>query len=147
MNTLVKTMPSSKNFSSAHCQPLVQHLRSHFPGLLAVYAFGSRIQGLATVDSDLDLAILLPGYADPLSLWTLSSELAELAGCLVDVLDLRAASTVMQDQILTTGIRCWAADDNQADMFEIAMLNEKLALDEARSELLDDIAKRGTIYD
>ena len=39
--------------------PIVQHLRSHLPGLLAIYAFGSRITGNATPDSDLDLAVLV----------------------------------------------------------------------------------------
>ncbi|WP_292996284.1 nucleotidyltransferase domain-containing protein [Nitrosomonas sp.] len=40
------------------------------PNLLAIYAFGSRIQGTAQIDSDLDLAVLVAGYAEPLVLWT-----------------------------------------------------------------------------
>ena len=34
--------------SSTARDPIVQHLRSHLPGLLAIYAFGSRITGNAT---------------------------------------------------------------------------------------------------
>jgi hypothetical protein len=63
----------------------------------------------------------------------------------VDVLDLRAASTVMQYQVISTGQRWWASD-GQAALYEAAILSEKTALDSARAGLLDDIQKRGTIY-
>lgn len=102
---------------------IVQHLRSHLPGLLAIYAFGSRITGNATPDSDLDLAVLVEGHADIIALFNLSSDLADLAGCDVDLVDLRAASTVMQHQIIQTGVRWWAKD-HQADLFEIYVCKE-----------------------
>ena len=70
---------------------------------------------------------------------------ADVAGCLVDLLDLRAASTIMQHQIITTGQRWWAGDF-QAALYEAAMLSEKTELDTARAGLLGDIEKRGTIY-
>ncbi|SDY89008.1 type VII toxin-antitoxin system MntA family adenylyltransferase antitoxin [Nitrosomonas halophila] len=127
-------------------EPIIDHLRSRLTGLLAIYAFGSRVQGTATAESDLDLAVLVEGYADPLQLWELASELSELAGCPVDLLDVRAASTVMQHQIFTTGQRWWAAD-YRAALFEAAMLSEKVELDRARAGLLADIVQRGRIYD
>ncbi len=125
--------------------PLVQTLRARVGNLLAIYAFGSRVQDTAGPDSDLDLAILVAGYADPLDLWALAGDLADVAGCPVDLLDLRAASTVMQYQIVTTGQRWWA-QDIQAALFEVAILSEKTALDTARAGLLDDIRRTGTIY-
>ena len=126
-------------------QAILELLRCRVPGLLAIYAFGSRIQGTAGPGSDLDLAVLVAGYADPLALWALSGDLADLAGCPVDLLDLRAASTVMQYQIITMGQRCWA-QDAQAVLYEAAILSEKTALDTARAGLLSDIQKRGTVY-
>lgn len=124
---------------------ILQTLQDRLPNLLAVYAFGSRIQGNARPDSDLDLAVLVAGYAEPLELWNLSGDLADLAGCPVDLLDLRAASTVMQYQIITTGQRWWAKDA-QAALFEAAILSEKTTLDSARAGLLADIGKEGTVY-
>lgn len=112
---------------------------------MAVYAFGSRMQGTASADSDLDLAVLVEGLAEPVALWALAGDLADVAGCPVDLIDLRAASTVMQHQILTTGQRWWA-HDVQAGLFEAAMLSEKTALDTARAGLLADIAARGTVH-
>ena len=127
-------------------RPAIQRtLQERLPGLLGLYAFGSRIQGTARPDSDLDLAVLVAGYADPLELWNLASELADLAGCPVDLLDLRAASTVMQYQVITTGQRWWAKDA-QAALYEAAVLSEKTALDSARAALLADIGKEGSVY-
>ncbi|MFY3385046.1 type VII toxin-antitoxin system MntA family adenylyltransferase antitoxin [Paracidovorax sp. MALMAid1276] len=123
----------------------VDALRAGLPGLMAVYGFGSRVQGTARPDSDLDMAVLVSGYADVTQLWRLSGELADVAGCAVDLLDLRAASTVMQYQVITRGQRWWARDA-QAALFEAAILSEKTALDTARAGLLDDIRERGTVY-
>lgn len=96
---------------------IVQTLQSRLPNLLAIYAFRSRIQGAGQPESDLDLAVLVGGYAEPLTLWELAGDLTDLAGCPVDLLDFRAASTVMQYQIITTGERWWAKDE-QAALFE-----------------------------
>jgi uncharacterized protein len=126
-------------------EAIVQRLQEKVLGLLAIYAFGSRIKGGAGPQSDLDLAVLVAGYLDPLELWRLSSELAEVAGCEVDLLDLRAASTVMQYQIITRGERWWAAD-TQAAIYEAAILSDKTELDRARAGLLADIEKRGSVY-
>jgi predicted nucleotidyltransferase len=124
---------------------LIQTLQARVPNLLAIYAFGSRISGTAGPDSDLDLAVLVAGYAEPLALFDLAGDLADIAGCAVDLLDLRAASTVMQYQILTTGQRWWTRD-SQAALYEAAVLSEKTALDTARAGLLADIQQRGTVY-
>jgi len=124
---------------------IVLVLQSRLPGLLAVYGFGRRVQGTANHGSDWDMAVLVAGYADPLLLWQLSGELADVAGCAVDLLDLRAASTVMQYQIVTTGRRWWARHA-QAVLFESAILSEKTALDTARAGLLADIQERGGVY-
>jgi uncharacterized protein YutE (UPF0331/DUF86 family)/predicted nucleotidyltransferase len=121
---------------------IIQTLQASVPDLLAIYAFGSRIQGTAERESDLDLAVLVAGYAEPLTLWKLAGELADLSGCPVDLLDMRAASTVMQHQIITRG-ECWWAKDAQASLFESAMLSEKTELDTSRAALLNDIQKEG----
>jgi predicted nucleotidyltransferase len=124
---------------------ILKRVQDRLPDLLALYAFGSRIQGQANAESDLDLAVLVPGYADPLLLFDLAGELADVTGYAVDLLDLRAASTVMQYQIITTGVRWWQKD-SQAALFEAAILSEKTALDEARQTLIDEIQHRGSVY-
>ena len=135
----------SVTISEPLARAAISSIRTAFPNTLAIYLFGSRANGTANSDSDLDLAVLVAGYAEPLQLWDISNNLAEIAGCDVDLLDMRAASTVMQYQILQTGRRLWA-NKLEADLFECFVLSEKLYFDQARAGLLDDIQKRGTVY-
>ncbi len=125
---------------------IVEVLRAEWANLLAVYAFGSRVEGTEGPESDLDLAVLVEGYADPLQLWRVAGELADLAGCPVDLLDLRAASTVMQYRILTTGERWWHRDLLEVGLYEAAVLSEKLELDATRAGLIADIRQRGSVH-
>lgn len=126
-------------------QALLTHLQDHLPGLLAVYLFGSHAQGFAGADSDVDLAVLMSGQVDPLLLWQLSGDLADMTGSPVDLIDLRTATTVMQYQIVTRGRRLWASDV-QAGLYESFILSEKTALDTARAGLLKDIQEEGAVY-
>jgi predicted nucleotidyltransferase len=125
--------------------PLVQAIQAQFPNTLAIYAFGSQIQGTSGPESDLDLAVLVAGYADPVVLWELAGNLADVTGCPVDLLDLRAASTVMQYQVITTGQCLWSVG-LPAGLFECYVLSEKTALDTARAPLMADIHATGEIY-
>ena len=124
---------------------VVPLLRRRLPGLLSVYAFGSRITGQARPDSDLDLAVLVAGYADVAGLWHLASEVADQVGCDVDLLDMRAASTVLQYQILTQGQRLWVADP-LVGVWEAAVLSDKLDLDVARAGYVQDILREGRVH-
>lgn len=139
------THPSTQDIPPREDSPLVRAIQAEFPECVSIHVFGSRVSSDATAHSDLDLAVLLPGYADPTRLWSLSLSLAAIAGCDVDLIDMRAASTVMQHQILLNGRRILAKQP-EADLFECYVLSEKTALDEARAGLLRDIGKRGKVY-
>jgi len=62
---------------------------------LAVYLFGNRANGQDGPDSDLDLAVLVEGKLSPVALWEQAQSLAVVLRCDVDLIDLRAASTVI----------------------------------------------------
>lgn len=126
-------------------QALLIHLQDQLPDLLAVYLFGSHAQGTAGPDSDVDMAVLVSGEIDPMRLWQIAGDMADIANVPVDLIDLRATTTVMQYQIVTRGQRLWARDV-QAGLYESFILSEKTALDTARAGLLKDIQKGGTIY-
>lgn len=126
-------------------QAILDALQQSIPSLSAVYLFGSQANEQAGPDSDLDLAILADEAPDAVDLWTLAGKLADIAGCHVDLLDLRAASTVMQYQIVITGQRLWERDVGAA-LYESFILSAKTSLDEARAGVLDDIRRTGTVY-
>ena len=139
-------MPIVKEAQQPTKEFVVKNLQWTTPNLLALYAFGSRIQGTANAQSDLDLAVLVEGYADPIQLFEMANQLADQLGYEVDLLDMRAASTIMQYQILTTGERWWVKDALPVGLFETMVLSEKTNLDEARAGLLADIQARGNVY-
>ena len=124
---------------------LINQIKSSLPNVLAIYVFGSQITGHANENSDLDLAVLIDGQVEAFDLWDLASQLSEIAGCDVDLLNMRLASTVMQYQILQTGRTLWAKQPD-AGIFESFILSEKINLDVLRKELLEDIDQRGSIY-
>ena len=124
---------------------LINQIKSSLPNVLAIYAFGSQITGHSNEHSDLDLAVLIDGQVETFDLWDLASQLSEIAGCDVDLLNMRLASTVMQYQILQTGRTLWTKQPD-AGIFESFILSEKLNLDVLRKELLEDIDQRGSIY-
>ncbi|KAA8715105.1 type VII toxin-antitoxin system MntA family adenylyltransferase antitoxin [Pseudomonas cannabina] len=126
-------------------QNLLKHLQSRLPDMLAVYLFGSQATGHAGADSDLDLAVLVPGTLDPIEAWRLAGEIADIVHLPVDLIDLRTASTVMQYQIITKGRRLWGKNE-EAGIFEAFVLSEKTSLDSSRAGLLEDIQTRGVIH-
>ncbi|MCD5995685.1 nucleotidyltransferase domain-containing protein [Pseudomonas sp. CDFA 602] len=126
-------------------QPILTHLSTRLPHLLGVYLFGSQASGHATSASDLDIAVLVDGTLKPLELWRLAGEIADIAGLSVDLVDLRAASTVMQYQIITRGRRLWTKNE-VAGIFEAFVLSEKTSLDSARAGLIEDIQREGIIH-
>jgi uncharacterized protein len=74
--------PSTKDLSRIGVQRIVRKL----PNVLSIYLFGSRAADTDNPDSDLDLAVLVAGYADTSALWNLSSEIANEINCDVDLL-------------------------------------------------------------
>ncbi len=126
-------------------ESVIRYVTDTVPNVLALYHFGSRVQGFANDESDWDFAILVAGYCEVLQLWDWTNHLADIVRAPVDLLDFRAASTVMQYEILIRGQRWWSKDA-RTDLYECAVLNEKLDLDEQRAALLDDIRREGVIY-
>ncbi len=124
---------------------IVAALRRALPEASAILLFGSHAAGAARPDSDLDLAVLLPGRADPVRLWHVAEEMAAAFGVDVDLIDLGAASTVMQHQIITTGRTLFVAGLDFA-RYEAFILSAMTALTEAREPLLAEIKREGRVY-
>jgi predicted nucleotidyltransferase len=121
-------------------------VREALPGVRRVYLFGSRAVGEEWPDSDLDLAVVLDGPADPVSLWMAGEAIASRLDVDVDLIDLLTADTVLKHQIVTTGKRLYAADPRDAERYEIFILNDMMNLNEIRAPLIADIKRRGSVY-
>lgn len=124
---------------------IVDRLRRNLPGLQAVYLFGSVASGDAGPESDVDLAVLDDSPLDPLALWDLAGEIADLVDRPADLADLRKASTVLQHEVITRGRRLFSRDA-ATDLYETFILSEKTALDERNEGLLRDILREGRVH-
>ena len=118
-------------------------VREALPGVRRVYLFGSRAVGEEWPDSDLDLAVVLDGPADSVSLWMAGEDIASRLDVDVDLIDLLKADTVLKHQIVTKGRRLFAADPMDAERYEIFILNDMMDLNVIRAPLIADIKRRG----
>ena len=123
-------------------------LLKSWPGLKAIYLYGSRVAGGARPDSDWDVAFLVDHQTkiDPVERWSIQEKLAKMLGDNVDLLDLRSASTVMQFEVITSGKRIYCRDENYCAEFEMLTFSSYQWLNEMRKFILEDIRKRGSIY-
>ena len=124
---------------------VVAAVRHAVPGLVALYAFGSRVRGDAAPGSDLDLALLAPAPLDALVRFALQETLATFAGCDVDLVDLRAATAVMRAQVYASDQLLFEGDAYARQRFEMLALSDYARLNEERRQILDDVAQRGTV--
>ncbi len=125
---------------------LTRLLENEVPGLVAAYLFGSRARGDALPDSDVDLAVLCAQPLDPLRRWKLQERIAADLGAHVDLVDLRAASSVMRVRVLADGVILVDRDPALRAHFEALALSEYARLNEERRGILEDVQKSGRVH-
>jgi predicted nucleotidyltransferase len=125
---------------------IVQFLTERCPDLIAIYLFGSLVQGATNLKSDIDLAILPLHPIDPLERWTLTQDLANLLKGDVDLVDLRRASTVMRMQVISSGHCLYESNRPERDRFEDYVYSSYARLNEERKEIINEVKNRGTVY-
>lgn len=102
---------------------------------------------MATPESDLDVAVLAARPLGSVERFDVQERLAVLAGCDVDLVDLRAASTVMQARVVSTGRVVVDADPGERARFETVAYSAYAMLNEERAGILAGIAACGTVHE
>lgn len=125
---------------------LIEYLHTAIPGLIAVYRFGSEAKGTAGPHSDIDLALLARHPLANLHRFELAQALAVHLHRDIDLVDLRAASTVMRMQVLSTGICLATFDDQARRTFEMYSYADYARLNEVRRVIVRGITARGLVY-
>jgi predicted nucleotidyltransferase len=134
------------NPGGAGLRAAVAALISAVPGLQAVYQFGSSVTGTEHPASDVDLAFLAAAPVDPLARFDVQQAVASAIHRDVDLVDLRAASSVMAMQVLSTGRLLHEADPVARGLFEDLTYGAYARLNEERRGILDRIAAEGTVH-
>lgn len=126
----------------------IEAVLEHLPETLAVYLFGSQVDGAVHAESDLDLAVLLPfetsSTFEPWEWIKATQDIAGLIGCKgLDLIDLRKASTVFAMQIIQSGRRIHCSDVKAADDYEVLIMALYQELQEERRELVEEGIRTG----
>lgn len=124
----------------------VTEICAALPRVIAIYRFGSSVDGTSGPESDLDLAVLAEAPLDPVVRFDLQERLAVVLRQPIDLVDLRSASPVMAIQVVANGLLLY--DDHSAIRgdFEDSVYGAYARLNEERRGILDRIAAEGTVY-
>jgi predicted nucleotidyltransferase len=128
------------------CKKITEIILKHQPNCQAIYLFGSFASGQENKNSDVDIALLLPYFeAKKTPSFVMSELLHELSMALgrdVDLVNIRAVSTVFQIQIIDKGKIIFCADKYAKDVFEMLALSFYQKLNGERKGILEDILNK-----
>lgn len=127
-------------------EAILAAVRSVLPDVRAVYVFGTHGTSDERPDSDIDIAVALRKRADPVALWTSAGDISMRLDRKVDLVDLLAAPTTLQYEVVTKGRRLFATDPAVFD-FETFIFKERLDLENfVRRPIIEDILARGRVH-
>lgn len=127
-------------------QAATDYLRGRFPGLEALYVFGSTATGHANIDSDLDLALLARGAVDAAELFDAGLELSRRLDRDVDLVDLGIASTVLAKEVIEHGRLLYCGDRGYVADVEARVLSDYGRLRERTEFIRDAVRADGLAY-
>lgn len=125
---------------------VVELIRGAVPDVEAIYLFGSRARSEQSPESDIDIAMLVESPLEPVFRFDLQESIAAALHAAVDLVDLRAASTVMRVQIIDGGRLLYERDPLRRQLFEAMALSAYGRLNEERRGIIDDVRARGSVY-
>ena len=120
------------NYFQSH---LITVCRQYIPDIKLLYLFGSHASNESHTNSDIDLAVLLTEKIPTVTRWEIQQKLALEFDVDIDLIDLLAASTVMQNQIINKGHCLYDAKDYKGK-FEMQVMSMYQHLNEERSSIL-----------
>ena len=124
----------------------VRIITGSIPDVIAIYRFGSTAERTALPTSDIDLAFLAGQAVEPLRRFELQERLALALRRNVDLVELRAASTVMRMQVLSHGLVLAAPRPGEQVRFENYVYGSYARLNEERQAILEQVRREGTVY-
>ncbi|WP_078553353.1 type VII toxin-antitoxin system MntA family adenylyltransferase antitoxin [Bacillus alkalicellulosilyticus] len=125
---------------------VITHLIEKVSPFLIVL-FGSTANGYTHRESDIDIAFLTDKKMDKYQLFMIAQELASVLNQDVDLIDLHAANTVFQAEIVHTGKVIYCTDEHKKALFEMKVLKMYAKLNEERAPILKRIEESGSVYE
>jgi predicted nucleotidyltransferase len=125
---------------------VIQTVCQRVPGVIAVYRFGSSVEGSLRADSDLDYAVLARRPLEPMERFELQEDLAVALERSVDLVDLRQASVVMRMQVISLARVLASYDPVEQERFEITVYSSYARLNEERRDILAQIMEERSVF-
>jgi predicted nucleotidyltransferase len=125
---------------------IVEILHREFPDAVAIYRFGSTVDGGVRAESDIDIAFLPDHPIDSARRFSVQETLAARLRRDVDLVDLASVSTVLRMQVVSTGKLLATFDGAKREVFEDYVFSSYARLNEERREILEQIARDGRVY-
>lgn len=126
-----------------HTANIIKFLKQAYDQQLqGIFLFGSQANGKANRNSDIDLGILIDGIADQVELWENAQILACQLKTDIDLIDLRSATTVLQNEVINTGKWLWQKEPLTCDLFELQVMAMYQQLQYDRQEILEELQQR-----
>lgn len=121
---------------------IIEFLKNHIPGLIAIYIFGSMADNSANPESDIDIAFLSYQKISPVEKWKIQEELASKLNQDVDLIDLKDATTILQTEVIEKGRLIYSGDSYQVNHFEMITYSMYADLNESRQDILKDYKEK-----
>src|SRR5699024_284396 len=121
-------------------ETIVQKVQPSF-----ILLFGSFAKGTQHAKSDIDLAYYSNKVLSSYERFIFASELSELVGCEVDLIDIRTIDTVFTMQIFEQGIPIYIEDENELIRQKMRIYSMYAELNEQRAPVIEAIKERGSV--
>ena len=128
------TMNFDQRLSTDHCLRIIQALAPFEAAV--IYIFGSFGGPAQHPGSDIDIAFLPTAPSAPLDCFRIASELADQLVHVIDLVNLKQASTVLAKEVLLTGTPIFIGNPAIQQEFEMLVLADYARLNEERQAVL-----------
>uniref|UniRef100_A0A832EK84 Nucleotidyltransferase domain-containing protein n=1 Tax=Desulfacinum infernum TaxID=35837 RepID=A0A832EK84_9BACT len=108
----------------------IRKVLSRYPAVAAADVFGSTVSGLRRKGGDVDVAVCMRGPVDPWLRIDMERELSVAVGADVDLVIFSQGSSLLQHEVLRTGVLIYEADADERIRQEV--LARRRYLDEQR---------------
>ncbi|WP_066186198.1 MULTISPECIES: type VII toxin-antitoxin system MntA family adenylyltransferase antitoxin [Gracilibacillus] len=111
-----------------------------------ILLFGSFAKGTNHEKSDIDLAYFSDKKLSSYERFILTNELALIANCEVDLIDIKQIDTVFTMQIFSQGNPIFITDENEYIRQKMCAYSMYANLNEQRAPIIEAIKERGSVF-
>lgn len=127
-----------------YIKEIVKYFTKKEKNIDGVYIFGSISRGEMREESDIDIAVIGDfNFDDKLDF---ICDLEKKLGRKIDLIDFNKSNLNFQAEIITNGELVYCLDIEKNDLLEYKILAKYLVFEEDRKIVLDEIYKRGSVF-